>query len=50
MHEIDPNNVVVELCDHIHRMREFSALDPEVHLVDPDRVLFSRSGHTALSI
>ncbi len=51
MHEVDANNVVVQLVYDIHWVSEFLSLDPEVHLIDPYGVQsISRCDNAALSI
>jgi hypothetical protein len=36
VHEVDANNVVVQLVDDVHRVCEFLPLDVQVHFVDPE--------------
>ncbi len=51
MHDVDSNNVVVELGDHIHRVRKFLSFYLEVHFIDPDGVhCIPGSGDTALHV
>jgi len=39
VHEVNADDVVIQLVDHIHWVSEFSSFDPEVHLIDPYGVL-----------
>ena len=51
MHEVDANDIVVELVDDVHWMGEFLSFDVQVHFIDPERVhCVSGSGDAALCI
>ncbi len=51
VHEVDANDVVVQLGDHIHRVSKFLSFDPEVHFIDPYGVHhISGCGDAALGI
>jgi hypothetical protein len=51
VHEVDANNVVVQLVDDIHQMGELLPFDIEIYFIDPDGIHFvSRGGDAALSI
>jgi len=51
VHEVDANNVVVQLVDDIHRMGELLPFDIEIYFIDPDGIhCVSRGGYAALSI
>ena len=51
VHEVDANNVVVQLVDDVHWMCKFLPLDIEVHLVDSKGVhCVSGSGDAALRV
>jgi hypothetical protein len=51
VHEVDADNVVVQLVYDIHWVSEFLSLDPEVHLIDPYGVhCVSGWGDAALSV
>ncbi len=50
VHEVDANNVVIQLVDDIHRMGELLPLI-EIYFIDPDGIhCISRGGDAALSI
>ncbi len=38
VHEVDANNVVVQLIDDIHQMGELLPLDIEIYFIDPDGI------------
>jgi hypothetical protein len=49
VHEVDADNVVVQLIDDVYWVRKLLPLDIEVHLIDPSGVhCISGSGDTAL--
>jgi hypothetical protein len=51
VHEVDANNVVVQLLDDVHWMCKFLPLDIKVHLVNSKGVhCISRSGDAALRV
>jgi hypothetical protein len=51
VHEVDANDVVVQLGDHVHRVSKFPSFDPEVHFIDPYGVhCVSGCGDAALGI
>jgi len=51
VHEVDANNVVIQLVDDVHWMCKFLPLDIEVHLVDSKGVhCVSGSGDAALRV
>ncbi len=51
VHEVDADNVVVQLVYDIHWVSEFLSLDPEVHLIDPYGVhCISGWGDATLSV
>ncbi len=51
VHEVDANNVVVQLVDDIHRVGELLPFDIEIYFIDPDGIhCVSRGGDAALDI
>ena len=51
MHEVDADDIVVELVDHVHRVGELLPLDVQVYLIDPERIHgVSGSGDAALRV
>ncbi len=51
VHEVDADNVVVQLGDDIHWVSEFPSFDPEVHFIDTYGFhCVSRCGDAALGI
>jgi hypothetical protein len=51
VHEVDANNVVVQLVDDVHRVSELLPFDIEVYLIDPNGIhCFSGSGDAALRV
>ncbi len=51
VHEVDADDIVVELVDDVHWMGELLSFDVQVHFIDPERVhCVSRSGNAALCV
>ena len=51
VHEVDADDIVIELIDDIHWMGELLSFDVQVHFIDPERVhCVSGSSDTALSV
>jgi hypothetical protein len=51
VHDVNANDVVVQLGDDIHWVSEFPSFDPEVHFIDPYGVnCVSRCGNAAVGI
>jgi len=51
VHEVDANDIVVELVDDVHRVGELLSLDVQVYFIDPERIhCVSGSGDAALRV